>query len=131
MKPALAFEGVIRTRSYVLDLLAVLAFVVIGRSVHDHGMRISGIVSTTWPFAVGLSVGWLVVIALGWIGEGLREGVVIAGVTVMIGMLLRVVAGQGTVFAFVLVALGFLSAFMLTWRSALGGLRHMRYRHSG
>jgi hypothetical protein len=31
-------------------------------------------------------------------------------------MILRVIAGQGTAFAFVLVALGFLGALMLAWR---------------
>jgi Protein of unknown function (DUF3054) len=131
MGPALASDGVMRTRWFVLDLLAVLVFVVIGRSVHDHGVNLAGVASTVWPFAVGLSVGWLVVIALGRIGANLRDGVVIAVITVLIGMLLRAVVGQGVAFAFVLVALGFLSAFMLGWRAVLGGLRHVRYRHSG
>ncbi len=131
MGPALAFDGVIRTRWVVIDLLAVLVFVAIGRSVHDHGINAAGVASTAWPFAVGLSVGWLVITALGRNGTSLHDGVVIAVITVMIGMLLRIVAGQGIAFAFVLVALGFLGAFMLGWRAALGGLRHVRYRQSG
>jgi hypothetical protein len=36
--------------------------------------------------------------------------------TVAVGMVLRVVSGQGTAFAFVLVALGFLGLFLLGWR---------------
>ena len=36
--------------------------------------------------------------------------------TVAIGMALRVVAGQGTAFAFILVALAFLGLFQLGWR---------------
>ena len=42
---------------------------------------------------------------------------------VALGMVFRVVSGQGTAFAFVLVALAFLGLFMLGWRLAirLGG----------
>ena len=36
--------------------------------------------------------------------------------TVVVGMSLRVIAGQGTAVAFVGVALGFLGAIMLGWR---------------
>jgi hypothetical protein len=59
-------------------------------------------------------------------------GLVPAGVgawlgTVALGMVLRVVAGQGTAVAFVLVALGFLGLFLLGWRLvALGILRRRR-----
>jgi hypothetical protein len=36
--------------------------------------------------------------------------------TVAVGMTLRVLAGQGTAFAFILVALAFLGLFQLGWR---------------
>jgi len=36
--------------------------------------------------------------------------------TVALGMLLRVVSGQGTAVAFIFVALGFLGLFLLGWR---------------
>jgi len=109
-----------------IDLLAVLVFVAIGRSVHDHGINGAGLASTVWPFIVGLSIGWLVVIALGRVGTSLSDGVIVAVTTVAVGMILRAVAGQGVAFAFILVALGFLGAFMLGGRAVLGGLRHMR-----
>ena len=109
-----------------LDLLSVLVFVAIGRSVHDHGIDVSGLASTAWPFVVGLLVGWLLVAALGRVGTTLSGGVVVVVSTVAVGMVLRVVSGQGTAFAFVLVALGFLGIFMLGWRTALGALRHVR-----
>ena len=44
-----------------LDLLAVLVFVLIGRSVHSHGLSLGGIASTAWPFLCGLAVGWCAV----------------------------------------------------------------------
>src|ERR1035437_8030659 len=39
-----------RRSGAVIDLAAVLLFVGIGRSVHDHGLSIAGMVSTAWPF---------------------------------------------------------------------------------
>ncbi len=100
----------------VLDCCCVLAFVIIGRASHQRGESLGGIASTAWPFLAGLAGGWLAVRA--W-----RRplGLVPAGVgawlgTVALGMGLRVVAGQGTAVAFVLVALAFLGLFLLGWR---------------
>jgi len=100
----------------VLDCCCVLAFVVVGRASHEHGESAGGIASTAWPFLAGLACGWLAVRA--WRRP---TGLVPAGVgawlgTVAVGMVLRVVAGQGTAVAFVLVALGFLGLFLLGWR---------------
>ena len=100
----------------VLDCCCVLAFVVIGRASHEHGESAGGIASTAWPFLAGLACGWLA--ARAWRRP---TGLVPAGVgawlgTVAAGMVLRVVAGQGTAVAFVLVALGFLGLFLLGWR---------------
>ncbi len=99
-----------------VDCCCVLAFVVIGRASHERGETLGGIASTAWPFLAGLACGWLA--ARAW-----RRplGLFPAGVgawlgTVAVGMVLRVVAGQGTAVAFVLVALGFLGLFLLGWR---------------
>jgi hypothetical protein len=102
----------------LLDVASVLVFVAIGRSTHAKGESVGGLVSTAWPFLVGLAAGWLV-------GRAWRPGrptaLVPTGVAawlgcVAVGMVLRVLAGQGTAFAFVLVALGFLGLTMLGWR---------------
>lgn len=100
-----------------LDAACVLLFVVIGRASHAKGETLAGIASTAWPFLVGLALGWLA--ARAW-----RRplGLVPAGVgawlgTVALGMVLRVVSGQGTAFAFILVALAFLGLFLLGWRA--------------
>jgi len=104
----------------VVDCCCVLAFVVIGRASHARGEHLGGIASTAWPFLAGLAGGWLAVRA--W-----RRpfGLFPAGVgawlgTVAGGMALRVVAGQGTAVAFVLVALAFLGLFLLGWRVLAG-----------
>ena len=100
----------------VLDCCCVLVFVVIGRASHTRGESLAGIASTAWPFLAGLAAGWLA--ARTW-----RRPFVLwpAGVgawlgAVALGMALRVVAGQGTAFSFVVVALVFLGLFLLGWR---------------
>ena len=103
----------------LFDFIAVLVFVAIGRSVHDHGLEATGMTSTTWPFAVGLGVGWWLIHSRRRSGRSLVDGVVVCFVTVALGMALRVVSGQGTQFTFVVVALCFLGLFMLAWRALL------------
>ena len=109
-------------RWIVIDLVVVLLFVGIGRANHHHGDSISGMVSTTWPFAVGLAIGWLIVLVRRQNGVSLGAGVEVWLATVALGMILRVIAGQGTAFAFVVVALVFLGALMLGLRLACSRL---------
>ena len=108
-------------RWIVIDMFVVLLFVGIGRSNHHHGDNLSGMVSTTWPFAIGLAIGWLIVLVRRQNGVSLGAGVEVWLATVGLGMILRVIAGQGTAFAFIVVALVFLGALML-------GLRLVRSR---
>ncbi|WP_369688382.1 DUF3054 family protein [Actinomadura macra] len=49
-------------------------------------------------------------------------------VTVAVGMVLRVVSGQGTAFAFVVVALAFLALVLLGWRLVAGRVSPRRDR---
>ena len=100
-----------------LDLAAVLLFVGIGRAVHTDGASMAGFASTAWPFVSGLAFGWLAVLAGGLLVEALVSGLVVVVATVALGMTFRVVSGQGTALAFVLVAIGFLGAEMLGWRA--------------
>jgi hypothetical protein len=102
--------------SWTLDLAAVLVFVGIGRSVHAHGLSIGGMASTAWPFLVGLLAARAALVLLRRPAASLGDGVAVCAVTVAVGMALRVVSGQGTAVAFVLVALGFLGATMGSWR---------------
>jgi hypothetical protein len=116
-----------RTRACLsLDLACVLVFVGIGRSVHDHGLNVAGLASTAWPFVSGMAVGWAASAALRRPGSALGTGVLVCVATVAIGMALRVLSGQGTAVAFVVVALGFLSLTMLGWRLAFESLRRLR-----
>ena len=120
-----------RKKSAFIDSVTVLIFVAIGRSVHDHGVKLAGMASTTWPFGVGLVAGWLILVARRRTGASLLDGLTVCCATVSLGMVLRVVSGQGTAVAFVFVALAFLGAMMIGWRALLAWLqRARRFRHA-
>ena len=114
----------------VLDVACVVVFVAVGRSVHDHGISALGLAGTLWPFVAGLVVGWSVLTVLDWSVTAWRSGFVVAISTVTVGMCLRALAGQGTAFAFIAVALGFLGATMLAWRIVLAAVQRLRSRRS-
>lgn len=114
------------TGGLALDVVAVVAFVVIGRSVHTRGLGLAGLCSTAWPFLLGVGVGWAPILWRRGQGQRLLAGAEVVVATVAVGMVLRVVAGQGTAFAFVLVALGFLGLAMLGWRLVVALLTERR-----
>jgi hypothetical protein len=99
-----------------IDVCCVLVFVVIGRDSHAKGEALGGIASTSWPFLAGLAAGWLA--SRAWRRPlALRPaGIAVWLCTVALGMVLRVVSGQGTALAFIVVALAFLGLFLLGWR---------------
>jgi hypothetical protein len=114
--------------SILADVCCVLVFVVIGRHVHGHGDTAAGIWQTAWPFLTGLGLGLLA-------GRAWRRpaALVPAGVCAWIGaagagMVVRVLAGQGTAAAFIVVTFAFMALFMLGWRAIATGLR--QFRHS-
>jgi hypothetical protein len=109
-----------------VDILVVLVFVAIGRTVHSRGLSLGGLVSTAWPFISGLAVGWLGLVWRSRDTSSLLSGFVVLISTVAIGMALRVVSGQGTAVAFIFVAVAFLGAAMLGGRMALALVRSHR-----
>lgn len=111
----------------VLDVCCVLVFVGIGRGSHDEAGSLTGFLTTAWPFLVGAGAGWAVLRA--W--RRRADAVVPVGIgvwlsTVAVGMVLRVVSGQGIAFTFVLVALVFLGLVLLGWRGLARGAVALR-----
>jgi hypothetical protein len=109
-----------------LDTCCVLVFVAIGRHAHHNGDAIGGIWHTAWPFLAGLALGmtatryWRRPLAV--VPSGLGAWVGAAGA----GMLIRVLAGQGTAAAFIVVACAFLALFLIGWRALVTVSRHFR-----
>jgi len=107
----------------VADVVAVLVFCAIGRRSHDESGALAGLAHTAWPFLTGLGIGWAATIAL-YRDKFVAKLVVPTGIsvwlsTLIVGMLLRVVSGQGTAFSFILVAATVLAVFLLGWRFVL------------
>lgn len=111
--------------SGLLDAASLVVFVVAGRASHHHGETLSGIASTLWPFALGTGAAWAVLSRRWRRGnrapspDSLATGVVVTVLTVAIGMVLRVVSGQGTAGSFVVVATGFFGLCMIGGRRLL------------
>lgn len=100
----------------VLDVVLVVVFAIIGRSSHHEALSLVGILTTSWPFLAGLVIGWVASQAW-WRPFGVAlPGISIWIITLVGGMLFRVVSGQGTAVAFVIVALIALGILLLGWR---------------
>ena len=106
-------------RSLAFDVVGVLVFVAIGRRSHEETSALAGLASTAWPFLVGLLVGWSVLRAWRHPARTTPEGVGIWLSTVVVGMALRVLAGQGTAVSFIVVTQVVLGLFLLGRRALL------------
>ncbi|ARE32778.1 MULTISPECIES: DUF3054 domain-containing protein [Rhodococcus] len=105
----------------LIDAILVIIFCAIGRRTHEEANALAGLAKTSWPFLTGLVIGWAATFAL------YRDkfnavllvptGVVVWLGAVVIGMILRVLSGQGTQFSFIVVATLVLGAFLLGWRA--------------
>ena len=88
----------------VIDVVAVVVFVAIGRRNHDEGTALSGVLSVAAPFLIALGASWLVLRT--WRGPFNRASFVATWViTVFIGLVLRRFAfDRGIATSFIIVA---------------------------
>ena len=102
----------------VVDILAVLIFVIVGRDNHGESNTILGIVGTAAPFLIALLVAHIVLRFLK-IGRRLTVAIVVWAVTVGGGLTLRNLAfGDGTAFSFIVVTTITLGVLMIGLRLA-------------
>ncbi|MDG4663017.1 DUF3054 domain-containing protein [Mycobacterium sp. 236(2023)] len=105
-------------KALAADLLCVVVFCTIGRRSHAEGLTIAGIAETAWPFLTGTGIGWLLARAWQRPSSLAPTGVVVWVATVVVGMLLRKVTGQGTATSFIVVASVTTAVLLLGWRGA-------------
>ena len=88
----------------VIDVVAVVVFVVIGRRNHDEGTTFLNILGVAAPFLIALGVSWLVLRT--WRGPFNRASFVATWViTVFMGLVLRrFVFDRGIATSFIIVA---------------------------
>lgn len=111
MRPSPASSAVL---AGIVDVVLVTAFVLIGRASHSEGPL--GTLVTLWPFLAGLAVGWLGARAWRTPFRVRWTGATVWAATVVVGLLLRLVSGQGVQIGFVVVATIVLAVFLLGWR---------------
>jgi Protein of unknown function (DUF3054) len=107
----------------VADAVAVLLFVVIGRTNHHESTGAGGVWHTAWPFLVGAALGLALTAYTRTRPTSVPAGVRVWVWTFVIGMVLRSATGGGTAVAFVVVALVVLGVFQMGWRAAISGRR--------
>lgn len=101
----------------VLDVALVVLFAAVGRRSHAEGLDVAGILRTSLPFLVGTAAGWLLAsITLDSAPRSLAFGAVVVACTVVLGMVFRRIAAEGTALSFVVVAATVLTALLLGWR---------------
>jgi hypothetical protein len=101
----------------LLDVVAVLLFATVGRRSHAEGLTVAGVLDTAWPFLVGVAIGWLATRAWRRSAALVPVGVAVWCASVVVGMLLRRLTGDGTAAPFVVVATVVLGALLLGWRA--------------
>ncbi|NKY85731.1 DUF3054 domain-containing protein [Nocardia veterana] len=111
----------------LIDVVLVIVFCAIGRRSHDEAVA-AGLLRTVWPFGAGLLLGWIFAALVASRGRAAGAaarfdgtalwptGVAVWLSTLIGGMVLRVVSGQGTAVSFVIVAATVLAVFLLGWR---------------
>lgn len=88
----------------IVDVVAVVVFVAIGRRNHNEGTALSGVLSVAAPFLIALGISW---IGLRTWREPFNRASLIATwvITVVIGLLLRrLVFDRGIATSFIIVA---------------------------
>ena len=88
----------------IVDVVAVVVFVAIGRRNHDEGTALSGVLGVAAPFLIALGISW---IGLRTWREPFNRASLIATwiITVFVGLLLRrLVFDRGIATAFIIVA---------------------------
>ncbi|KZE91841.1 DUF3054 domain-containing protein [Microbacterium sp. TNHR37B] len=109
------------------DAVLVIGFAAVGRASHDSDVW-SGLVGTAGPFLLALAAGWLASRAWRDPVAPLRTGVVVWAVTLIGGLAVRAVSGQGVALPFILVATGTLFVVLVGWRAVARGIIARRRR---
>jgi hypothetical protein len=103
--------------SFVIDVILVAVFVVIGRASHKEAITVAGILVTFWPFAAGLVLAWIVTRNWRTPTRVLWSGISLWILTVLFGMIFRLIGAQDVAISFAIVAFIVLGVFLVGWRA--------------
>lgn len=114
----------------VIDAALVVVFCVLGGLSHSLGEpdAVARIVLSIWPFLAALIVVHAVALATSVDAARVVPGILVWLVTFGGGMALRALTGQGTAWAFVIVAAVTLAVFLIGWRLISAVVQRRRSR---
>ena len=101
----------------IIDLALVVVFAAIGRASHAEALDAAGLLRTAMPFVGAALLVWIVIVLTNRKFPALREGLVVWACTLVLGMVFRVMVGDGIQVAFVAVAALVLALFLIGWRA--------------
>ncbi|MGL4832659.1 MAG: DUF3054 domain-containing protein [Propionibacteriaceae bacterium] len=107
----------LKVASYLFDALLVILFAAIGRATHHHGTAPEQVLTTAWPFLIGLTVAWSMHVTVLRSLKVMQQGILVWCDTVVLGLLIRMLAHQGVAWSFVLVTAITLLVFFQSWRA--------------
>lgn len=99
-----------------VDLVLVVLFTIIGHYTHSHNFEVQGLVTTAWPFLVGLGVAWLLSAVWDRPIAPLATGTAVWAITVLLGLVIRALTGEGTAGPFIVVAASLNLITLVGWR---------------
>lgn len=114
---------------FAVDAALIFVFAAIGRGEHDRAATLSGLFGTAGPFLAALAITWAIAIVWRHPLRVLRAGIPVWIGTVAIGMLFRMLSGQGTALPFVIVATLTLGLFIVGWRLVVALVQRVRASH--
>lgn len=79
----------------IVDLVLVVLFTIIGHYTHSHNFDPQGLLTTAWPFLVGLGVAWLLAAVWDRPIAPLATGTGVWAITILIGLVIRGITGAG------------------------------------
>ncbi len=115
-----------RFLAWVADAAVVAVFIAIGRRSHDEGA--GGFFVTALPFLAALQTAWLV--APRERPTRLPFGLIVWGLTVVLGLLLRIATGDSAAVGFMIVTTLALGLGLVGWRLVVLAVVALRGRRS-
>lgn len=113
-RPSSAAPSPVRpTARLAVDVALILLFAISGRSTHERGLSVVGILDTAWPFLVAYAAA--VVAVRAWRSPSLLlpTGLALWAITAIGGLVLRALSGGGTAVGFQVVTLLVLGVLLL------------------
>lgn len=105
-----------RLLAILLDIVCVFVFALVGRASHAEATDPAGVLRTAAPFLLATLMAWVYLVLKNPTEVLLRQGLIVWGTALVLGMTFRVMLGDGVQVAFVVVAALALAVLLLGWR---------------